>query len=127
MPSLSAAASQHGPAVGGLHAGPESVGFRPMPIVRLKRTFWHYKSFWLMWERQALVSAKMPNGSLARRHTAVGALTSNNQYKSLEKQVSNEAGGRAVSKRCDQHTGTGRKETAWLLLDALGKTGLLFS
>jgi hypothetical protein len=34
-------ARQNGPAVGRLHANAKTVGFRPVTVIRLKRTFWH--------------------------------------------------------------------------------------
>jgi hypothetical protein len=41
MTALGAPAGQHGAAVFGLHAFAEAVSFGALPIIRLKRTFWH--------------------------------------------------------------------------------------
>ena len=45
MAPFSPPAGQHGPAIRGFHSDSEPVGLRAVTVVRLKRTFWHYKSF----------------------------------------------------------------------------------
>jgi hypothetical protein len=52
--SFGATARQHGSAIGRLHADAEAVSLGAVTIIRLKRTFWHSDSCFLlslMWER----------------------------------------------------------------------------
>jgi hypothetical protein len=46
--ALCAPASQHSPAVRSFHPHPEPVSLGAMAIVRLKRTFWHCESCFLL-------------------------------------------------------------------------------
>ncbi len=41
MTSTGAAAGEHGAAIGGLHAGPKTVGLRALTVIRLESTFRH--------------------------------------------------------------------------------------
>ncbi len=41
--TLGPAASQYSPAIGGLHPDPEAVGLGALAVIRLERTFWHYR------------------------------------------------------------------------------------
>jgi hypothetical protein len=47
-----AAAREHGAPIGRFHALAKAVSFRPVAIVRLKSTFWHYASFFvgMVWD-----------------------------------------------------------------------------
>jgi len=47
MAAFRTAASQYSAAVGGLHADAETVRLGAVPIIRLKRSFWHSESCFL--------------------------------------------------------------------------------
>jgi hypothetical protein len=48
MAALGATAGQHGSTIGRFHAHSKAVRFCALPIIRLKGTFWHYESLFVL-------------------------------------------------------------------------------
>ena len=66
--ALGTPARKHSAAIRSLHTLAKSVGFCPVPIIRLKRTFWHSKILTVFgWERQPVI-AKPRTGPGAKTH-----------------------------------------------------------
>ncbi len=66
--ALGTPARKHSAAIRSLHTLAKSVGLRPVPIIRLKRTFWHSTILSVFcWERQP-VFAKSRAGPGAKTH-----------------------------------------------------------
>ncbi len=66
--ALGTPARKHSAAIRSLHTLAKSVGLRPVPIVRLKRTFWHSKILTVFcWEPQPVI-AKLRAGPGAKTH-----------------------------------------------------------